>query len=581
MTRRTLCFALILVLAVSTSTVITLPARAVKEAPVPVPADGETTPVQHTGDAADDPAIWVHPDSPADSLVIGNDKRGALETYDLSGTVQQRITTSTSFWGNVDVRQGVTVGGRTLDVVAAYNAGLRLYTVDPTTRLLTSLNAGNAAIPTGGGEGICLYDSAVTGTVSAFVVTRAGRVSQYALTDSDADGVLAATLTRRFQVGSEAEGCVADDDNGALYVAEEDVGLWRYGAEPGSGTARRSVDTVQPTGHLAADVEGVTLVEPSSGEGYLIASAQNVAAGDQSYFVVYERVSNAHVGSFRVVDGDRADGCQRTDGITAFAGDLGPAYPNGVFICQDNNNTATGSGGNQNFKLVRLEKVVDLGASPGPGPDPDPDPTADVSFVAATSSNANRINHRVSIPSEVRSGDVLVAFFAGNVAEARVSGPTGWIRAGTVAGDEVLGRAWTRVARATDAGATLTVTTSRYTKSDLSVTAYRGAQSPSTTAGAAETVTRARHTTPTASAGTGSWVIGYWAEKSVAENSWAAPSGQVVRARSAGTGGGPISALLTDGGAPVGADSLVGGLTARSGVATRKALMFTVVLPPA
>lgn len=43
----------------------------------------ETVPVHTSGDAADDPAIWVHPSDPTQSLVIVNNKRGALETYDL------------------------------------------------------------------------------------------------------------------------------------------------------------------------------------------------------------------------------------------------------------------------------------------------------------------------------------------------------------------------------------------------------------------------------------------------------------------------------------------------------------------
>ena len=35
-----------------------------------------TEPVPSTGDAADDPAIWIHPDDPARSLVLGTDKKG-------------------------------------------------------------------------------------------------------------------------------------------------------------------------------------------------------------------------------------------------------------------------------------------------------------------------------------------------------------------------------------------------------------------------------------------------------------------------------------------------------------------------
>lgn len=61
-----------------------LPATAAP-APVPIASDGETVPASHTGDAMDDPAVWVNPADPARSLLIGNDKGGALETCDLSG----------------------------------------------------------------------------------------------------------------------------------------------------------------------------------------------------------------------------------------------------------------------------------------------------------------------------------------------------------------------------------------------------------------------------------------------------------------------------------------------------------------
>ena len=204
---------------------------------VAVSANDETAPVAHTGDAADDPAIWVDHTDPGQSLVIGNDKKGALEVYDLDGNRVQRITTATTFWGNVDVRQGVTVGNRTLDLVMAYNAGIRTFTVNPATHQLTPVGDGTGAIPTNGGEGLCAYQSAVTGQTSVFVVTRAGRVRQYRLYDPDNDGLVQGTLVREFQVGSESEGCVADDETGALYVSQEDVALWRYGAEPGTGSA--------------------------------------------------------------------------------------------------------------------------------------------------------------------------------------------------------------------------------------------------------------------------------------------------------------------------------------------------------
>src|SRR5262245_31952618 len=50
-----------------------------------VAATVETDPVPHDGDAADDPAIWVHPTDPAKSVILGTDKRGGLALYDLAG----------------------------------------------------------------------------------------------------------------------------------------------------------------------------------------------------------------------------------------------------------------------------------------------------------------------------------------------------------------------------------------------------------------------------------------------------------------------------------------------------------------
>jgi 3-phytase len=46
----------------------------------------ETTPVSHSGDAADDAAIWVNPSDPARSTIIGTDKLGGIAVYDRAGT---------------------------------------------------------------------------------------------------------------------------------------------------------------------------------------------------------------------------------------------------------------------------------------------------------------------------------------------------------------------------------------------------------------------------------------------------------------------------------------------------------------
>ena len=65
-----------------------------------------------------------------------------------------------------------------------------------------------------------------------------------------------------------------------------------------------------------------------------------------------------------MVSGTAVDGCAHTDGIDALAADLGPSFPHGVFVCQDDSNSTPGNSGNQNFKLVPLERVVGLSTAP-------------------------------------------------------------------------------------------------------------------------------------------------------------------------------------------------------------------------
>ncbi len=337
----------------------------------------ETTPVTHTGDAADDPAIWRHPTDPSLSLVIGNDKGGALDVYTLTGTRIQQFTGG--FFGNVDVRYGVPTANGPVDVAVVYRAGIRVYRIDPVTRQLSNISdsSGGSITSPVGGEGLCLYKSPVSSSFFVFVNNRDGGIAQLRLSDTDGDGLIEGTTVRQWDVGGETEGCVADDDLGDLYISEELVGVWKYGAEPTDPTntaGRVSVErTTTGGGRIRADAEGIALVRQPNGTGYVIVSSQAGSNTLNSYFVYERQGNNAFVREFRVVTGPATDGCGWTDGIDALAADLGPAFPQGLFVCQDNSNTAPAAGA-QNFKLVPLERVVGLDTGP-PGPLP---PVADV-----------------------------------------------------------------------------------------------------------------------------------------------------------------------------------------------------------
>lgn len=315
----------------------------------------ETQPVPSGGDAADDPAFWVHPTEPGLSLVIGTDKNSGLAVYDLAGVEIQFLADGDL--NNVDVRYGFPLGGRSIDIVAAGNRTgdtIAVYAVDPVTRALADVTAGVLPVGVNEAYGFCLYRSAISGSYYAFVNDKEGVVEQWALSD-DGTGLVDATLVRSFDVGSQTEGIVADDETAALYIGEEDVGIWRYDAEPDAGTSRVQVDGTRG-GHLTADVEGLAIYHAGDGSGYLLASSQG-----SSEFVIYERRgSNDHVMTFQVGAGDGIDPVSGTDGIDVTNVDLGPLFPTGAFAAQDNANDS----GNQNFKLVPWAAIAAAGPVP-------------------------------------------------------------------------------------------------------------------------------------------------------------------------------------------------------------------------
>ena len=309
-----------------------------------VPAAAETEPVAAAGDVA----IRVDPVDPAASLVIGADRRTGLDVYDLAGNRTQHLERPGRAHG-VDLRSGFPLGGRVVDLVATGGRGVAFFTVSAEGRLV---EVGARAFPGPfAEEGICLYRSDLSERFYAFTTEPDGVVTQWELVDRA--GLVDIRAVRRFDAGSAVDGCVADDELGRLYVSEKQAGIWEYGAEPQAWPAQRTpVDRVG-SGHLTAGVGGLAIVGQPGRRGYLLASSM----GD-STFAVYRRQTHAFVGRVQVVAGATADGCSASQGIEAVAASLGRAFPYGIFVCGDADNTAPGSAGNQNFKYVRLERVL-------------------------------------------------------------------------------------------------------------------------------------------------------------------------------------------------------------------------------
>lgn len=313
----------------------------------------ETPPVRNGGDAADDAAIFVHPTDPARSVIVATDKKAGLHVYDLAGKPLQFLADGKM--NNVDLRGGFKLGGKVTTLVAASDRthkSIALYTLDPDTRMLTDVADGVQATGLSDPYGLCLYRNR-KGATYVFISDPDGGVRQWRLVATPA-GKVRAEKVRDLKFDTQTEGCVADDETGALYIAEEDVALWKLGAEPKTGAARTAVVHVKDNPALKDDLEGVGLYVQKDGKGYLVVSSQ----GNDSYALFRREGDNAYVGSFAVIaDGATGiDGISETDGLDVTSASLGAGLEDGAFIAQDGRNVSPPE--NQNFKLVPWSAIA-------------------------------------------------------------------------------------------------------------------------------------------------------------------------------------------------------------------------------
>ena len=222
---------------------------------------------------ADDPAIWVHAQRPARSLVVATLKEGGLAVYSLTGSTLQRIAAPVSAseddapgrYNNVDIVEGFRLGRRSVDLAVVTDRGhdkLRIYRIDPDydrsgqpplvdvtdaaapfvfNRTQAEVNDqatayGLAVAVDAAGRAIGVVSQRERARVSTveFLATAEGKVG-YRVKDSfelpssftlpggrswtpcqDEDGVQ-----------PQVEGMVIDARTGTLYAAQEQVGIWQ------------------------------------------------------------------------------------------------------------------------------------------------------------------------------------------------------------------------------------------------------------------------------------------------------------------------------------------------------------------
>ena len=305
-------------------------------------------PVRQTArvsDDADDPAIWVNLQDPAQSLILGTNKvqapHGALYVFGLDGKVRQRIP-NINRPNNVDVEYGLD-GIDIAVVTERLTNRLRVFRVQASG--LTDLGAVDCCPEP---MGIGLYKRPRDGVIFAIVAPKGRPTSprqnylcQYRLQREG--NKVTGKLVRRFGKFSgtkEIEAIVVDDAVGAVYYADEGVGIRKYPADPEHPQADQELSLFGTSGYRG-DREGLAIYARPDGSGYLVSTDQ--LPGNSEYHVFDRQGGNSKQFVFR-------GGADTTDGIEITAAPLGPEFPAGLFVAMNSRG--------QNFLLYDARAIV-------------------------------------------------------------------------------------------------------------------------------------------------------------------------------------------------------------------------------
>ncbi|MCZ8528478.1 phytase [Alteromonas sp. PRIM-21] len=318
---------------------------------VSVKPEIETDSVENYGDAADDPAIWVNSLAPQQSRVLGTDKKGALNSYDLSGKLLQSLPVGRV--NNVDVGYNVFVeqsqarksDAPTIDIAVASNRSNNSLSVFEIDKRGDMVHLGDISTTLGDIYGLCMFVS--DGEAQVFANDTSGRFERYLLS-FDTAKTIDGRLTQSFSLPSQPEGCVVNTKTNTAYLGEEGAGIWALNVSKNNEEPRFIAEIAAP---VEADVEGLAIFEMDS-QTYLIASSQ----GNDSY-AIYQIHNNKPsalklIGLIQIVADKikRIDGASETDGLDVTNANLGGRFSEGLWVVQDGRNVMPSQ--TQNFKLV-------------------------------------------------------------------------------------------------------------------------------------------------------------------------------------------------------------------------------------
>jgi len=303
----------------------------------------------------DDPAIWINPEDASQSLILGTDKDqdGALYVFNLEGKViEEKTVHNIKRPNNVDVEYGLSLNGEKVDIAVTterFENRLRVFSL-PDMKEID--NGGIQAEGLVAPMGISLYKRPSDGAIFAIVSPKEGSTENYLwqfLLKDDGNGNVTAEKVRQFGNFSgikEIESIAVDDPLGYVYYSDEQYGVRKYYADPDMPDADKELGMID-TKDYWEDNEGISIYPTGDETGYILVSDQSA-----NRFRIYARE-----GTPAVVDPEDPEdnmparphlhklikiidvSTNNSDGSEATNVNLGPNFPNGIFVAMSDNKT--------------------------------------------------------------------------------------------------------------------------------------------------------------------------------------------------------------------------------------------------
>ncbi len=298
---------------------------------------------EHTIHDTDDPAIWIHPDDPAYSLVIGTDKEdgGGIYVYDLTGKIQKDKTIlGLHRPNNVDLEYGLQVAGEEIDFIVVTernNRGVRVYSFPS----MKAIDGGGIPVFEGEEEGdpmgVSLYKNPLSGEISAIIGRKTGPAEgylwQYRVIDEGSGSVKFEKIREfgKFSGNKEIEAIAIDDELGFVYYSDEGVGVRKYFADPVMGNQELAIFGQMDFGQ---DMEGISIYDLEDGTGYILVSDQQ-----RNRFNIYPREGSPGNPHRHELIKSVEVSTMESDGSEVTSVALGSLFPHGLMVAMSTDKT--------------------------------------------------------------------------------------------------------------------------------------------------------------------------------------------------------------------------------------------------